>query len=135
MLEQEDAFKSIYYDQRGCSYFIFFFQADALLIYKIKYSLNYLLNLVFLSTPRILDVSGSIRGSACFSPTLAYEMDNPCSHSCRILRASISYLDGIAPSPLICNRRRRDDIGQIRTIIVLEITVLASSTQECPPWK
>jgi hypothetical protein len=43
--------------------------------YKRKHSLNYLLNLVFLSTPRIFYVSGSIRGSACFSPTLAYEMD------------------------------------------------------------
>ena len=30
MLEQEDAFKSIYYDQRGCSYFIFFKKAHAL---------------------------------------------------------------------------------------------------------
>jgi hypothetical protein len=57
--------------------------------YKRKHSLNYLLNLVFLSTPRILDVSGSIRGSACFSPTLAYEMDNPCSHSSWIFRASV----------------------------------------------
>ena len=31
MLEQEDAFKSIYYDQRGCSYFILFFQAKPFL--------------------------------------------------------------------------------------------------------
>ena len=43
--------------------------------YKRKHSLNYLLNLVFLSTSRIFYVSGLIRGSACFSPTLAYEMD------------------------------------------------------------
>jgi hypothetical protein len=57
--------------------------------YKRKHSLNYLLNLVFLSAPRIFDVSGSIRGSACFSPTLAYEMDNPCCHSRSILKASV----------------------------------------------
>jgi len=31
MLEQELAWKSIYYDQRGCSYFIFFFQAKPFL--------------------------------------------------------------------------------------------------------
>lgn len=44
MLEQEDAFKSIYYDQRGCSYFIFFFQADALLIKESTHWITYLID-------------------------------------------------------------------------------------------